>query len=70
MLSEKNETIGPREARTAIVTASAATSRRRTASRASLDPTRALKTYKDGNVIASVKMKSAGTFSVVATNCR
>ena len=69
MLTEKNATIGPSDASTASSTAIAPTMSLRNAPNASLDPTSALKTYKDGMVTISVKRNSSGTLTMLATIC-
>ena len=69
VLMEKNAVIGPNDARTASVTASVAINSRNTEAIVSREPTSALKTYSDGNVTTSVRKNSAGTLTVVASNC-
>jgi hypothetical protein len=70
VLNEKNSTIVPIDARTAIITAIAAASRRRSDSALRREPTSALNTYSDGNVTASVSRNSAGTLIALAMICR
>lgn len=69
MLTAKNATIGPNDASTASITDIAATSSRIIAPIVSREPTSALNTYSDGNVISSVSRKSIGTFTTAAPIC-
>ena len=56
----------PNEAWSASITPRAAISSRTTAPKVRREPTRALKTYRDGSVTTSVRKNSAGTFTAAA----